>query len=70
MMQLVKEAVSQKYTDKKVQKKKVQGPRLVLLCANTIYPLLRQVGKLFKWKVEENDTQDDFDLMWADHAIP
>ena len=36
-----------------------------------MYPIVRQVCKSFKWRLtDEDNPQDDFDLMWADHAIP
>jgi len=46
--------------------------RLVLLAYYTMYPIVRKVCKReFKMRVVEDETQcDDFDLMWADHAIP
>lgn len=38
--------------------------------AYTMYPLVRQVcKKQFKMRLCEDDTED-FDLMWADHAVP
>lgn len=41
------------------------------LVAYTMYPLVRKICKSnFKWRLQEEDNQDDFDLMWADHAVP
>jgi len=36
-----------------------------------MYPLVRKICKSsFKMKIQEDDNVDDFDLMWADHAVP
>lgn len=39
------------------------------LMAYTMYPIVRSVCKGVKLRVIEEDNED-FDLMWADHAIP
>lgn len=37
----------------------------------TMYPIVRKVCKQdFGMKLWEEDNTDEFDLMWADHAIP
>lgn len=58
--------------DKKQQKpKKTPGPKLIALMSFTMYPIVRQVCRQdFGMKLWEEDNTDDFDLMWADHAIP
>ena len=46
-------------------------PKLTVLCLYTMYPLVRTVCKRdFKMRIIEEDNQEDFDLMWCDHAIP
>lgn len=38
--------------------------------AYTMYPLVRKISKkIFKWRLLEEDNGEDFDLMWADHAV-
>lgn len=51
--------------------KKGNGPRLVVMCAYTIYPIVWLTCKnVFRMRIEENDVSDDFDLVWTDHALP
>jgi hypothetical protein len=36
-----------------------------------MYPIVRKICKnSFKMKIIEEDNTEDFDLMWADHAVP
>ena len=57
--------------DKKIKPKKPAGPKLIALMSFTMYPIVRKVCKLdFGMKLWEEDNTDEFDLMWADHAIP
>jgi hypothetical protein len=57
--------------EKKQKAKKPAGPKLIALMSFTMYPIVRQVCKQdFGMKLWEEDNTDDFDLMWADHAIP
>ena len=49
---------------------KKKGPRLVALTAYTQYAVVRKVcRKAFRMRLQEEDNTEDFDLLWADHAI-
>ena len=50
-------------------KRKVKRDRLVVNIAYTRYPIVKEIGKLFNFKVTRNDDAD-WDLVWLDGALP
>ena len=67
----VPQASTTEIDKKQPKQKKPQGPKLIALMSFTMYPIVRKVCKQdFGMKLWEEDNTDEFDLMWADHAIP
>jgi tubulin polyglutamylase TTLL6/13 len=50
-------------------KKTRKRERLILNVAHTQYPVVKEVGKLFNFKITRNDDAD-WDLVWLDGALP
>lgn len=50
-------------------KKTRKRERLILNIAHTQYPIVKEVGKLFNFKITRNDDAD-WDLVWLDGALP
>ena len=50
-------------------KKRRKKERLILNIAYTQYPVIKEVGKAFNFKITRND-EADWDLIWLDGALP
>lgn len=66
------DSVEKESGEKTIEKAKFVGKqiKLVLNAANTIYPIVRKISKNdLKMKVIEEIDNENFDLMWSDHAV-